>query len=268
MSTPAARHLPPLRALVFPAALLLPVSFAGCGAGDELTVFAAASLTEAVTEAARLFEEQTKTSVSLSFASSSTLARQIGSGADADVFLSANTRWMDYLEERGIVEEEKRIDLLGNRLALVVPKGSGFRRDLSPGAPVPPLLLEGRIAVGESETVPAGIYARQALISLGWLKDLESNLIPCDSVRSALMLVARREADAGIVYLSDLTGDDVEIAGTFPEESHETIVYPAAELAGRNRERGRLFLRFLEGAEASSIFERHGFLLARTGRRS
>ena len=238
---------------------ILVLSLSGCSQREELTVFAAASLTDAVTEAARLFEEQAGIPVSLSFASSATLARQIEAGADADVFLSANTLWMDHLERQGVIEEEKRFDLLENRLVLAVPKGSGFRLDLSPGAPVPTRLLRGRIAVGETGSVPAGIYARQALASLGWLEDLEPNLIPCDNVRSALMLVTRGEADAGIVYLSDPTEDTVEIAGVFPKGSHDPILYPAAVVERGRREKGQSLLRFLAGPEASAIFAAYGF---------
>jgi molybdate transport system substrate-binding protein len=258
---------PSIRTVAVLGSLVVLMAISGCGQREGLTVFAAASLTDAVTEAAMLFQQQESTPISLSFASSSILARQIEAGAEADVYLSANTRWMDFLEEQGIVDEEKRFNRLENRLVLVVPRGSGFRADLAPGAPVPSFLLRGRIAVGETGTVPAGIYARQALASLGWLEDLEPNFIPCDNVRSALMLVARREADAGIVYLTDPSDGEVEIAGILPKDSHEPIVYPAALIEGGRRERGQSFLRFLTGPEASAIFASYGFSTIESGER-
>ncbi len=226
---------------------------------EDLTVLAAASLTDALSEAGSLFEEAEGVTLHLNFASSSTLARQIEAGVEADVFLSANVLWMDYLQKRGFVAGEDRVDLLGNRLALVVPKGTDLRVDFSHDSRPPLPLIEGLIAVGEMSSVPAGIYARQALESLGWMSSLESNLVSCDNVRSALMLVSRAETAGGIVYLSDAAGGAVEIAGLFPEETHDPIVYPAAVLKGGRRETGHAFLIFLAGAEASSIFKGHGF---------
>lgn len=254
---------------LFLASLVSYAALSGCGAQEEMTVFAAVSLSGALAEVGDLFEEREGVALRLNFASSSTLARQIESGAKTDVFLSANVRWMDYLEEKGRIVEESRVDLLGNRLALIVPKGSGLRVEPVPGTPVPEALLEGRIAAGEIWSVPAGIYARQALDSLGWMSVLESSLVACDNVRNALMLVARAEASGGIVYLSDARAfDAVEVAGIFPEGIHDRIVYPAAVLKEGRREAGRALLRFLSLPEASAIFERHGFLVVKSRGRS
>lgn len=250
----------------FFAVLALFLALAGCGSRDGLTVFAAASLTDALTEAAALFTEREGFDLRLNFASSGTLARQLEAGADADVFLSANLRWMAYLEGKGLVDGRDRASYFGNRLALVVPKGSGHRMVPAAGAPVPPFLLEGTVAVGETGSVPAGIYARQTLLSLGWMKGVEQNLVACDNVRSALMLVARGEVKSGIVYLSDAEAEPgVEIAGIFPDESHDPIIYPAAVVAAGRHDAGRDFLDFLGGPEAAAVLTDHGFLVPAPG---
>lgn len=229
-------------------------------APEAVTVFAAASTTNALGEAARLYESQGHGKVACVFASSSTLAKQIEREAPAQTFLSADEKWMDYLDQRGLVEPGTRVDLLGNRLALITPAGSAVRVEVGPGLPLAGLLADGRLALGDPSHVPAGIYAQAALTKLGLWDQAAVRLAPCADVRAALALVERGEAPLGVVYATDAAvSSKVRVVGMFPDDSHPRIVYPLALVAGKATPAARAFARFLRGYEARAIFRRHGF---------
>lgn len=226
-----------------------------------LTVFAAASLKGALDEVAGAYAAAGHAAPRISYAGTSALARQIEQGAPADVFLSADGEWMDYVQQRGLIDPATRHDLLTNALVLVEPAGNTTALALDRTDAWTQALGDGRLAVARVDSVPAGKYARAALGALGVWTTLEPRLAQTDDVRQALMFVARGEAPLGIVYRTDASsGADVRIVATFPEDSHAPIVYPVAavERAGASAERGA-FLDFLRGEDAAAIFRRHGF---------
>ena len=225
-----------------------------------VTVFAAASTTNAITDIGNLFESQGKGKIQASFASSSTLAKQIESGAPAEVFLSANEKWMDYLEEKKLVQPGSRLDYLGNSLVLVAPADSQLKAEIKPGFPLLDWLGQGRLAVGDPDHVPAGIYAKAALTKLGVWDKIEPRLARAADVRGALALVERGEAPLGIVYATDAAiAPQLQVAGVFPEDSHPAIVYPLALVGEKAGPTARAFYVFLRGPEAKAIFTRYGF---------
>lgn len=226
----------------------------------EVTVFAAASLTNALEEAVRVLAQQGGAKVKPSFAASSTLAKQIESGAQAQIFLSADEPWMDYLDKRGLLAAGTRRPLLGNRLVLVVPADRPMRVDVAPGGAWLEALPPGRIAVGDPAHVPAGKYAQQALTGLGVWPKVEPRLARADNVRSALVLVERGEAAAGIVYATDAAiSKGVVVAGTFPNEVHSPISYPIALVRGEDQGHAQEVYRFLISPEAAAVFTKYGF---------
>lgn len=228
---------------------------------EGLTVFAAASLTEALRDAAAAWQRDGHAPPRLSFAASSTLARQIEQGAPADLFASADTRWMDDLARHGLVAPGSRRDLLGNALVLVVPAADAAAVTIGPGFDLAALLgRDGRLAVADPAHVPAGIYAAEALHRLGLWAGVADRLAPAEDVRAALLLVERGEAPAGIVYATDAAvAPGVAVAGTFPADSHAPIVYPFALTPHGDTPDGRALLRFLAGDVARAIFTRRGF---------
>jgi molybdate transport system substrate-binding protein len=231
-------------------------------AENEVVVFAAASTTNAIIQIGELYETQGKRRVTPSFASSSTLAKQIASGAPADVYLSANQKWMNYLAEKGIVNKATRFDLLGNRIAFIVPKESTVKDvDVHDGLNLQTLLGEdGRLSIGDPSHVPAGMYGKKALENLGLWAQVQGRLAPMKDVRAALVLVERGEAPLGIVYATDAAiSKKVRVVGTFPLESHPPIVYPVAAVAGGDADATAAFLRFLQSDEARDVFQRFGF---------
>ncbi len=242
-------------------AVAAPVRFADAAPREGVLVFAAASLRNALDAAAKTYEQEAGERIVAAYASSSMLARQIGFGAPADLFISANLQWMDYLDERGLITRETRSDLFGNRLVLVAPRSSGVKVDVGPRLPLVRLLGGGRLAIGDPDHVPAGIYARAALRSLGLWRAVEGRLARAENVRAALALVAWGEVLLGIVYGSDASADPgVEVVGTFPQGTHSPIVYVAAVTApALGAPRARRFLDYLESSAAAPIFERFGF---------
>ena len=234
-------------------------------AAAEVTVFAAASLTAA---AAEVFEGEAGTEVSLSFAASSVLARQIDAGAPADLFLSANRAWMDFLEQRGRIDTATRVDLLANRLAVVAPAGSGLGSVKIAGDFDFPGSFSGRLALGDPDHVPAGMYAKQALVGLGWWSRLEPRLAPAPDARAALVFVERGACSAGIVYATDAAASDrIEVAAEIPDSLHAPILYPAAVVAGRDSPQVRAAMARLLSPAAAGIFRRHGFTVLPRPRR-
>ncbi len=227
--------------------------------GDGPLVFAAASLTDALTEIAQAFTAQTGIRAQFSFAASSTLARQIEYGAPASVFISANRLWMDRLEEAGMVVAASRSDIAGNRLAVIAPAGAAVPADFTPSTDLETLLGDGRLAVADPDHVPAGIYARSALQSLGLWQELQPRLARSGDVRGALALVARGETPLGIVYASDAeVTDRVRVVALLPTDSHPPIAYPAA-LTTTAGDDARAFLPFLHSPAAQAIFRTRGF---------
>jgi len=244
-------------------ALALP-ALAQAQAPASLTVFAAASLKESMDEAAAAYQKATGTEVKVSYAASSALARQIEQGAPADVFFSADLEWMDYLQQRNLVQAKDRHNLLGNTLVLVAPASSATSRidPARPGAITAALGAEGRLAVGQTSSVPAGKYARASLEKLGQWEALAPRLAESDSVRAALMLVSRGEAPLGIVYGSDAQAESkVKVVGSFPADSHPPIVYPVAALS-KAPPAAQTFVAWLQKPAALEIFRRHGFSVA------
>ncbi len=243
-------------------AVLLLLLFAPlAGWAQPLTVFAAASLTEAMKDVSLAWQGAGHAPLRLTFAASSTLARQIEQGAPANLFASADQQWMDYLAKAGEIVPETRRDLLANRLVLIVPKDRAGPVTLGPGLDLAALLGPGgRLAVGDPLHVPAGLYAREALTRLGLWDAAAPRLARTEDVRGALLLVERGEAPAGIVYATDAAAAGVAVAGVFDAALHSPITYPFAVTRGGDTAEARALLRFLEGPEARALFERRGFL--------
>jgi len=231
----------------------------GLAKGRTVTVFAAASMTDALKRAAAAWQSQSGDTVVLSFGASSTLARQIDQGARADMFLSADTDWMDFLEKHARLAPDTRADLLGNRLVLIAAPGTDAVPAIRPGFDLARALHGGRLALADPASVPAGRYARAALTSLHVWKKLAPHLAPAENVRVALEYVARGEAPLGIVYATDAkVQPTVRIVGTFPAGSHPPIIYPVA-LTKDAAPAARRFLDFLRGERAAAIFRAAGF---------
>lgn len=243
---------------------LIPWFAAAAVAQDKtpLTVFAAASLKESMDEAAAAYQRRTGIPVRVSYAASSALARQIEQGAPADVFFSADLEWMDYLQQRGKLDPAQRRNLLGNQLVLVAPKASTLKVNLGKPGSLAAALDGRRLAIGQTSSVPAGKYARAALEKLGQWTEVQAKLAESESVRAALMLVARGEAPLGIVYLSDARAESaVRIVAAFPADSHAPIVYPVAALRGERNAAASALVIWLASPEAGAIFQRRGFVL-------
>ncbi|MCK0715607.1 molybdate ABC transporter substrate-binding protein [Chromohalobacter sarecensis] len=247
--------------IVHALALSLGMASLSALAAERVKVFAAASLTDAVDALAEAYGRDHDVDIVPVYAASSTLARQIANGAPAAVYLSANERWMDWLGSQNGITLSHRHDVLGNRLALIAPRDSDVDRfTLDETASIAERLGEGRLALGNPEHVPAGIYAKQALTSLGQWQALVPRLARADNVRSALALVERGETPLGIVYASDAQASDkVKTLGTFPDASHDPIVYPVALVGASPSEEATALAKWLEGDEASAIFQRYGF---------
>jgi molybdate transport system substrate-binding protein len=230
-------------------------------AAEKITVFAAASLTNALQDIAAQYQKEKKVAVVASFASSSTLARQIEAGAPADLFISADQKWMDYAVEKGTIDTATRSTLLSNSLVVVAPKASDRAPfTVNDKTDWVKLLDGGRLATGNPDHVPAGIYAKEALTRLGAWQTLEPKLAPAEDVRGALALVERREAPLGIVYGSDaVASKGVKVVATFPEDSHKKVEYPMADVKGHKNASVEGFREYLQGPEASAIFKRYGF---------
>lgn len=232
----------------------------GAQSKKPLIVFAAASLTDAVTEVSHAFTRETGVPIKSSFAASSTLARQIEAGASADVYFSADEDWMDYLEKKGFLAAGTRRNALGNQLVLVVPDDSNIASVRLDSAQSFLSAVQGaRIATGDPDSVPVGRYAKAALTKLDVWEKVAPQLVRADNVRSALAFVARGEAPFGIVYLTDVRVEkNVRLAGTFPTELHQPIRYLIAVTAQGNAH-ARRFVEFVVSKEATAIFERYGF---------
>ena len=226
-----------------------------------LLVFAAASTTNAVNQINLAFTKATGLKLTASFASSGTLAKQIANGAPADVFLSANVKWMDYVDQGGELAPGTRQDLLRNRLVLIAPQKSRLKMvNIAPDVDPLPLLQGGWMALGDPRHVPAGTYGKQALVKLGWWPKLKGRLALTANVRAALMLVERGEAALGVVYATDaMITKQVRVVGKFPAHTHAPIIYPVALLKGRASQTAKRYLEFLASPPARAIFGQFGF---------
>ena len=225
-----------------------------------ITVFAAASMKNALDEVNTLFINRSGIKVVASYAASSALMKQIEQGAPADVFLSADIDWMDYGAKHDLINNHSRENLLGNRLVLIAPKDSKIDKvTIEPGFDLVGPVGNGLIATGDVRSVPAGLYAKAALEKLGVWSSVESKLAMVENVRADLVLVARREAPLGIVYETDAKIDPgVKIVGVFPDDSHPPIIYPVALTKDAKSEAAK-YLAFLTTPEAKAVFERYGF---------
>jgi len=229
-----------------------------------LVVFAAASLKNALDGAAQAWSQGAgKPGPKLSYAASNTLAKQIEQGAPADLFFSADTDWMGYLEEKKHIRPGSRVDLLGNRIVLIAPKSSSLNLTLQLGVDLAPSFgKDGRLAMGNVDAVPAGKYGKAALEHLGAWAGIKDRLAQAESVRSALSLVARGEVPLGIVYATDAAAEpSVRVIASFPVESHPPIIYPLAILSESSHPDAPAFLSFLRGSAAKALFEEQGFSL-------
>jgi len=230
-------------------------------AADKITVFAAASLTNAMQDIAAQYQKEKGVQVVSSFASSSTLARQIEQGAPADLFISADQQWMDYSIKKQQIVENTRYTLLGNELVLIAAKASKIDKvDISDKTEWTKLLGDSRLAVGDPDHVPAGIYAKEALQKLGAWTTLEPKLARASDVRAAMALVEREEAPLGIVYGSDaLASQKVKVVGVFPASSHKPVEYPMAIVKGHENAEVTAFYDYLKTPAASAVFKHYGF---------
>jgi molybdate transport system substrate-binding protein len=249
--------------LTFALTALIVFPFQRCLAesGAAVVVFAAASTKNAIDAAAASWTNRSGVPVKASYAASSTLAKQIEQDAPADIFISADLDWMDYLAGKGLIRQETRVDLLGNSLVLVAPKDGPASVDLNAPGGIAKALGGGRLAVGSIDSVPAGKYAKAALERLGLWTSVSDRLAQAESVRAALLLVSRGEAPLGVVYKTDAVSDpDVKIVATFPADSHPPIVYPMA-LTVKASATAADFFDFLKSGDAARFFEAQGFIV-------
>jgi molybdate transport system substrate-binding protein len=240
---------------------------AGIGhAADQkspVVVFAAASLTDAITEIGAAFTRETGIPIHPSYAASSALARQIEAGAPAEVFFPADQEWMDYLEKKQLLAPGSRKDIVGNKLVLIAPATSRASVRITTGSALLAAIGTARVATGDPDSVPVGKYAKAALTKLGAWDGLQARMVRAENVRSALAFVARGEAPFGIVYLTDARIDrNVKVLDTFPESTHAPITYPIALTKKADADAQR-FLRYVSGKSASATFEKFGFALTK-----
>lgn len=255
--------MPNRRRLIALAAALL-VSFAppAAHAAETVTVFAAASLKNALDEASAAWEAETQNKARLSYAASSALAKQIEQGAPADIFFSADLAWMDYLAERKLIDTSTVAKLLGNDIVLIAPKDTSLAEGTAPADALARLPEGARLAMADVKAVPAGKYGKASLETLGLWSSLESRIAQAENVRAALKLVAAGEAPLGIVYRTDVEAEPaVKIVAEFPADSHPPIIYPVARAASSKAAASSAYLDFLKGEKAATIFKAHGFKL-------
>jgi molybdate transport system substrate-binding protein len=228
--------------------------------GKSIIVFAAASLADALGEIDAAYTAQTGVAVKASFAASSGLARQIESGARAEVFMSADEEWMDYLAQRNLVQAKTRHDVVGNRLVMIAPADSTAKVDIEPNFSVAQILGDnGRIATGDPDSVPVGKYAKAALTKLGIWDTIAPRLVRAENVRAALAYVARGEAKLGIVYSTDAQAEKrVKVVGTFPADSHPPIRYPIAATTSATAE-GTKYVDFVRSRASQETFRKYAF---------
>lgn len=243
-------------------ALLIALGFAQPLLAEEVTIFAASSLQTALDRIAAEHEAATGDEVTAVYGGSATLAKQIAAGAPVDLFISASTEWMDDLDGKGLLAEGSRVDLLGNQLVLIAPgPGGPAATPMSSDFDLPGALAGGKLAMALVDSVPAGVYGKQALSALGLWDAAAPSVVQADNVRAALVLVARGEAALGVTYASDAVAEPgVHVAATFPAGSHDPITYPLAVLAGAAHPQAAARLAAaVQAAPAQAIFAQNGF---------
>jgi molybdate transport system substrate-binding protein len=249
------------RRLFLAAFVLVAAQAPGMALADDVIVFAAASLKNALDDVTTRYLNATGKTVTVSYAASSALAKQIEQAAPADIFFSADLAWMDYLAERNLIVADTRRSLLGNEIVLVVPKDSAATISIAAGFDLAGLLgADGRLAMANVESVPAGKYGKAALQSLAVWDTVADRLVQADNVRAALAFVARGEAPAGIVYATDAAAEPtIKVVGVFPPDSHPPIVYPVALTTASRHPDARAFFDFMQSSAARSAYEQQGF---------
>jgi molybdate transport system substrate-binding protein len=234
--------------------------------GGDLVVFAAASLKNALDAVNSQWQKETGKKATISYAASSALAKQIEQGAPAQMFISADLDWMDYLAQKNLIKADTRSNLLGNRIVLVAPKDKAQPIDIKPGFDLAKVLGDGRLAMANVDSVPAGKYGKAALEKLGVWANVSEKIAQAENVRAALLLVSRGEAPAGIVYQTDAAAEpNVKIIGTFPENTHPPIIYPIALTASASHPDAAAFLAYIKSPKAKPLFEEQGFTVLHSG---
>jgi molybdate transport system substrate-binding protein len=254
----------PRRRFILAAAMAAALLFSPAArAADQVTVFAAATLRNALDAISAAWMAETGNKAVISYAASSALARQIEQGAPADLFISADLDWIDYLGEKNLIETASVAKFLGNDIVLIAPRDSTATADIAPGFPLAALLGDGRLAMGDVRSVPAGRYGKAALESLGVWPSVEHKLAQAENVRAALKLVAIGEAPLGIVYRTDAEAEPaVRLVGVFPADFHPPVIHPVGRVTGsRNAEAASRFLAYLSSTAARDIFSSQGFKL-------
>ena len=233
----------------------------------DVVIFAAASLKNALDEINTQWQRETGKKAVVSYAASSALARQIEQGAPADLFISADLDWMEYLQQRSLIRADTRSNLLGNKIVLIAPKDSTVSVKIQRGLNLAALLGNGRLAMADTKAVPAGKYGKASLETLDLWNSVQDKVAQAENVRAALLLVSRGEAPLGIVYQTDAAADpNVKIIDAFPAETHPAIVYPIALTAGGTNADAAGFLAYLRSAKARPLFEKQGFTVIETSR--
>jgi molybdate transport system substrate-binding protein len=228
--------------------------------GSDLVVFAAASLKNALDAINAQWQKETGKKAAISYAASSALAKQIEQGAPAQIFISADLDWMDYVEKKGLIKADSRSNLLGNRIVLIAPKDKAKAIEIRPSFDLAKVVGDGRLSMANVDSVPAGKYGKAALEKLGAWASVSGKIAQAENVRAALLLVSRGEAPAGIVYQTDAAADpNVSIIGTFPEDTHPPIIYPIALTATAASPDAAAFLAYITSAKARPLFETQGF---------
>jgi molybdate transport system substrate-binding protein len=234
--------------------------------GGDVVVFAAASLKNALDAINAQWQKESGKGAKISYAASSALAKQIEQGAPAQMFISADLDWMDYVEKKNLIKPGSRSNLLGNRIVLIAPKDKAQPIDIKPGFDLAKVLGDGRLSMANVDSVPAGKYGKAALEKLGVWASVSNKLAQAENVRAALLLVSRGEAPAGIVYQTDAASDSsVKIIGTFPEDTHPPIIYPIALTANAGPD-AAAFLAYIRSDKAKPLFEAQGFTVLGPGR--
>ena len=242
------------------ATAVTPLSMAHAQAGG-LVIFAAASLKNALDEIAAAWTKETgKTAPKISYGASPALAKQMEQGAPANLFISADIDWMDYVEKKDLIKKDTRVNLLGNKIVLIAPKDSKVAVDIKPGFDLAKALAGGKLAMASVDSVPAGKYGKAALEKLGAWAGVKDSIAQAENVRAALLLVARGEAPLGIVYSTDAAAEpNVKIVSAFPADSYPPIIYPAAETKDSKSADAKAFLDYLKSSKARPAFEKQGF---------
>jgi len=247
-------------------ACALSVALPARAAAEDITVFAAASLKNALDAIGADWKAETGNTVAISYGGSAALAKQIEEGAPADLFISASESWMDTLDAASLIKPDSRRDILGNRLVLIAHGAGAAPVQIAPGLDLAGMLGGGKLSMALVASVPAGQYGKEALDHLGLWASVEASVVQSENVRAALTLVTTGEAPYGIVYASDAiaddaAGDQVTVVGTFPEGSHHPIVYPAAVIASSAKPAAEAFLAALSGDAAQAVFAAQGFIV-------